>query len=200
MNYLIGISGKAGHGKDSTADILADCFVEGAVEMTTFKFADSLKNLTARLLDVDDNFVNDQELKGTPLQHMGGVTPRKALQYIGTEIGRNIYDNIWVYHYLKTVDRFFGYARPDVSCIVFTTDVRFENEYNAIKNYRNSLWETKNVLIRVVRPGFVAKNIDVNHPSETGLDHVNDWDYKIIASDMNELKEGVWRVYKKLTV
>jgi hypothetical protein len=200
MNYLIGISGKAGHGKDSVADILSDYFIEYPADMTTLKIADSLKNLTARLLDVHDNFVNDQELKATPLQHMGGITPRKALQFIGTEVGRNLYHDIWVYHYLKSVDRFFCFARPDVSSVVFTTDVRFENEYNAIKNYKNSLWETKNILIRVERPGFVADNIDAEHPSETGLDHINVWDYRIIASNMYELRKEVGRVYKKLIV
>jgi hypothetical protein len=197
MNYLIGISGKAGHGKDSVAKAIEQCFIDDGtkMEILTIKFADKLKDITAELLDINEFFMEDQVAKNKELHHMGGITARKALQFMGTEIGRNIYEDIWVYHYLKDVGRFFALSNMAANCICLTTDVRFENEYKAIKNYKSKLWKVKKVLVRVVRPGF-SYDIDNNHPSETGLDHIDDWDYKIIANNMAELVEETKKVYK----
>ena len=198
MNYLIGISGKAGHGKDSVAEVLEKLFIDDGTKMecTTLKFADKLKDITSELLDVSDWHVRDAVGKEKEIQHMGGVTSRKALQFIGTNVAREIFPDIWVYHYMKFVDQFFNLAATSANCIIFTTDVRFENEYNAIKDYGGKLWKSKSVLIRVVRPGFSYKSIDNDHPSETGLDHIDDWDYKIVAENMFELIEETEKVYK----
>lgn len=68
------------------------------------------------------------------------------------------------------------------------TDVRFENEAQAIK-------ARGGVIIRIDRPGVKPINA---HPSETAMDHW-DFDYKIAnASDLVSLKFTVENIYKEL--
>ena len=197
MNYIIGVSGKAGHGKDSVVSVLKQCIREDGlgVEYCDIKFADKLKEITADLLDVSDWHMNDQVGKETSIDHMGGITGRRSLQIIGTDIARNIFKDIWVYHYQNQVSRFFRLNSKIDHHIVFTSDVRFENEYNAIRSYKDGL-TVKPVLIRVVRPGFSI--VDNNHASETGLDHINDWDYKIVAEDLTELGKQARNIYESI--
>ena len=201
MNYLIGVSGKAGHGKDSVVSFLKQCLVEdygsGNVEYVDIKFADKLKEITADLLDVLPWYMNDQAGKETGIEHMGGITGRRALQIIGTDVARSIYQDVWVYHYMDKVTDYFAsiVTIPD-SVFVFTSDVRFKNEYDAVKKYEGSL-NVKPILIRVVRPGFNIGH-GVNHLSETQLDDVNDWDYKLVAEDLTELGKMTREVYKSI--
>ena len=200
MNYLIGVSGKAGHGKDSVVSFLKQCLVEdygsGNVEYVDIKFADKLKEITADLLDVLPWYMNDQAGKETGIEHMGDITGRKALQIVGTDIARAIYQDIWVYHYMSKVYDYFANAPCEFKdCFVFTSDVRFENEYQVIKDYETLT--VKPVLIRVVRPGFSIVGGE-NHASETGLDHINGWDHKLTAYDLTELSKMTGEVYKSI--
>ena len=108
MNYLIGVSGKAGHGKDSVVSFLKQCFIEdGSLTYRDIKFADKLKEITASLLDVSDWHMNDQAGKESEIEHMGNVTGRRALQVVGTDVSRSIFRDIWVYHYMKEISDFF---------------------------------------------------------------------------------------------
>ena len=199
MNYLIGVSGKAGHGKDSVISFLKQYLVEDGVhlEWADIKFADKLKEITADLLDVDTWYMNDQAGKETAIEHMGDITGRRALQIIGTDIARELYSDIWVYHYLDKVYDFFSHDYIADNSFVFTSDVRFENEYQVIKDYETP--NTKSILIRVIRPGFSIVGGE-NHASETGLDHINGWDYKLTAYDLTELSRMTKEVYRTLMV
>jgi len=197
MNYLIGVSGKAGHGKDSVVSFLKQFLAEdgvGNIEHCDIGFADKLKEITGDLLDVLPWYMNDQAGKETEIEHMGGITGRRALQIVGTDIARSIYEDIWTYHYLSKVYDYFASITtiPD-SIFVFTSDVRFKNEYQVIKDYQTLA--TKSILIRVVRPGFNIGH-GVNHLSETQLDDVNDWDYKIVAEDLTELGKKTREIYE----
>jgi hypothetical protein len=198
MNYLIGVSGKAGHGKDSVVSFLKQCLVEDgdSVAYKEIKYADKLKEIVADLLDVDMWYMNDQAGKETAIPHMGGITGRRALQIFGTDIARQIFSDIWVYHYTKAVSNFFTVSIDIDHHIVFTSDVRFENEYNAIKRYKDVL-TIKPVLIRVIRPGFSIVGGE-NHASETGLDHINGWDYKLVAKNLTELGEQTREIYESI--
>jgi len=87
------------------------------------------------------------------------LTPRRLLQIVGTECGRQIiHPNIWVNSLFQDDD--------NANWII--TDVRFPNEANAIK-------ERGGVLIRVNR-GLAT---GVEHESETALDDYEGFDYII---------------------
>lgn len=108
------------------------------------------------------------------------LTPRLLLQILGTNCGRDIiHPNIWVNALMseyKYIDR-RTMQDPDDSNIGYPnwiiTDVRFPNEYKAVK-------EKKGFLIRLIRPcpscrGKDYHKLDCNynvseHESETALD------------------------------
>jgi len=106
------------------------------------------------------------------------LTPRKLLQLLGTEAGRNIiHPNIWV-------NALFASYLKDSNWVV--TDVRFPNEAQAIK-------DRGGITIRVTRPGTATGN----HPSEIALDDAK-FKYEIINDgSMEELVKKVKEILIK---
>jgi hypothetical protein len=89
---LIGIAGKAGAGKDSTADVLVREF--GFVKVA---LADPMKRACAEWFGWPDATLwGPSEFRAQTWDRLGGLTARKALQTLGTEFGRACYPNIWV--------------------------------------------------------------------------------------------------------
>ena len=194
MNYIIGISGKAGHGKDSLANFLRDLFHQNNSPLIrNICFADKLKEVTANILDVEYYYVDDQAGKTEEIEHMGGITGREADQIVGTDVARKINPNVWVYHYDQAIRDLLSVKRK-CDLVILTPDVRFENEYEYIKNV-DCYMNIKPVLIRVFRPGFNIGS-GVNHLSERSLDHIDDWDYKLEAENLPMLKMQAERIYK----
>jgi hypothetical protein len=68
-NAVYGIMGKAGAGKDTSAQIIRDCL--GANETYVYSFADPLKEMVAYVFDIPIVWMYDQELKTRPVN----VTP-----------------------------------------------------------------------------------------------------------------------------
>ena len=101
------------------------------------------------------------------LKHLSGktaVTTRLLLQWWGTEYRRSQDPDYWTKAWkdkIETIDLNHTHVLVD--------DVRFVNEYNAIK-------KQKGLLVKILRPGFGGAN---NHSSESSLDHVNEWDFVI---------------------
>lgn len=103
------------------------------------------------------------------------LTPRKLLQLVGTECGREIlHPNIWI-NALMTEYKVIGYNAPFSLCGTgkmrsdyppiypdwIITDVRFPNEIKAIE-------DRGGIVIRVFNPRIIPVD---NHPSETSLDN-----------------------------
>ena len=185
MNYLIGISGKAGHGKDSLASFLEEMFLFDKIPVNTVCFAEKLKRIAADILDVDYHYVDDEIGKLTEIKHMGGITGRETDQVVGTDIARKINPDVWIYHYNKRIRELLSIKR-NYDMVILTPDVRFENEYKYIKDIGRNI-DIESALIRVIRPGYTI-NLGAEHESETALDHIDDWDYKAVAEDLIELK------------
>jgi len=84
------------------------------------------------------------------------LTPRYALQQLGTQLGRGLYENIWVDYALrkaKSLD-----AGPQTWILL--TDTRFPNEAKAIRDAGGEVW-------RINRPRGGSENDP--HPSEQGI-------------------------------
>lgn len=116
------------------------------------------------------------------------LTPRLLLQLVGTECMRNIiHPNTWVNALMNEYKQepYFGPYIENYGYDIFEfypnwiiTDMRFPNEYEAVKS-------RSGITIRINRPSVILDGIGYNagdHPSETGLDHIKDWDY-IIDND-----------------
>lgn len=158
---LISLSGYAGSGKDSVADVLVA--KHGFVK---YAWADTLR-LAASILNpivhsdehgaiyrynevVEEYGYNNAKFKYPEV--------RRFLQILGTEVGRElISDTVWVDATLKRI-------RQECSPIddIVITDTRFINEVRAVKTFMGDAYA-----VRVCRPGVLAAN---NHASEVELD------------------------------
>lgn len=115
---LIGFCGPAGAGKSTAAAYLVEH--HGFVRV---RFAGPLKAMM-RALGCSEREV-DGDLKETPCILLGGRTPRQAMQWLGTEWGRQmIAPDLWQRAWAAEADR-----HPLVVC----DDVRFPNEEAAIR-------------------------------------------------------------------
>lgn len=118
---LVAITGYAGSGKSTAAQVLLDA---GWVRV---KFAAPLKNMCRALGMTDDMIEGD--LKETPIPWLGGKTPRYVMQTLGTEWGRNIVaQSLWTDIATREIARHL-----DVGRNVVVDDCRFENEAQAVR-------------------------------------------------------------------
>lgn len=176
---LIGISGKIGNGKDLLCDVINYVITEDywtsfehyMYESTPVdaiydnkKFAGILKDITCKLVGCNVSQLEDRQFKEAELgKEWDGLTPRKILQLLGTEAGRQIiHPNIWV-------NALFANYKPEENWIV--TDVRFPNEADIIK-------DKGGIMIRINRPG-TESHCGGQHLSETSLDAYDKFDYVI---------------------
>lgn len=143
------------------------------------------------------------------------LTPRKLMQLIGTECGREIiHPNIWInalfadYNtgYMDSEEAWCedGYYNKkvwvDTTPNWIITDVRFPNEAKAIK-------DRGGIIVRVERDWFTQKagkytishmrgplthdTNQLNHPSETALDN---WEFDYIVGNNKSIEELVTKV------
>ena len=145
---IIGICGAAGAGKGSVASILE---MRG---FATLSFADPLYAAVSAITGLTVAELQDRKTKEEPIDWIGS-SPRRLLQSLGTEWGRNmIHPEIWV---MATMQRML--AGGDY-CI---PDVRFVNEAAAIRARGGVVW-------RVERPGHaLLAGEAAAHASERGI-------------------------------
>ena len=169
---IIGISGKAGSGKDTAAKMLEVLYANPDISYEDFAnkryknfadiqivhFADSLKETAQVLFRIGEWETNTQEGKKTTINWIG-KTVRELLQGIGQGLRDAIDFDLWVKILFANTEDWSNYI---------IADVRYPNEVYAIKK-RNG------VLIRIDRKDAGAGN----HSSETALDNYKEWDVHI---------------------
>lgn len=183
---IIGVSGRARHGKDAVAQVLLQEF-----NVKRLAFADHLKWLAMHTWNLSwAQLYGDQKEVVDP---RWGLTPRFLMQRLGTEVGRNTHKETWVRKAFDTIERarrgehvtlphfsvradeplpgveplsegfhpfIFG---PGAAAWWVIPDVRFPDEAEAIKREGGTV-------IKVVRPGL-ERPAD-GHASETSVDEV----------------------------
>ena len=204
MTLIIGLGNRARHGKDSFAQSIIRYYgnldAAKAKHGLAFKptiiqhiaFADALyKEVNAWLATNsghDWRQGREGRILGEPSFPLGRsipdwVTPdgvmkdpraplgkyTKLLQWWGTEYRRNNFgQNYWVEQWKAAVN-----PKAD---IVFSTDMRFSNEAQAVKDLGGFTVQVNR--LNVDGTPFVDTSRDPNHPSETQLDGYN-YDFKI---------------------
>lgn len=172
---IIGLVGFAGSGKGSVGDILTRDF-----GFTKVSFADGLKDSVSvifgwprELLEGDtDDSRKFRETKDEWWSSKLGysVTPRKMLQLMGTEAGRNVFhEDIWVHSVARRCELLENVVIPDT---------RFPNEIDFIR-------KAGGFVVRVVRgkdPSWFDTAIEANRGNvssfnemEEGKVHYSEW-------------------------
>lgn len=160
----IGICGPAGAGKSTAAERLVERW-----RFNRVRFAGPLKAMMLAL-GLDPAQV-DGDRKEEPSALLCGRTPRQAMQWLGTEWGRNLIgEGFWIAAWQAAVER----VSPDLNSLsqavrgvrlIVADDVRFANEAKAIRD-RGGL------VIRIERPG-AGSTSGAGHASER-MDFVPD--------------------------
>ena len=218
---VIAITGHAGSGKDTLADILVKEY-----KFIKISLADPLKRFCREVYNFSDDQLwgpsserNKPDFRykavcekclGTKLLSKGMLgyydcsacerrgfnylTPRKALQMLGTEWGRSLYPDTWVDYTLRIADRIIKegdlydaktgpiarwWDGPESSTTrgIIIPDARFLNEIKKIKAYGG-------VVIKLQRPGVMGLEAlqagVANHASETEQDKIPDLEFDYI--------------------
>lgn len=187
MSLLIGIGHKKQRGKDTAASRLVD-----AHNFVRVSWADSLKE-SARIIF---GFTNEQlygKLKEV-VDPYWGMTPREAMQRLGTDACRNHVDrNIWVKSAWTKVQKIWA-VDPTIGIVI--PDVRFENEANFIQEQGGILWKIDREM---------PEETHSTHASEVALDSYQGWDliienngslnklYRKVDSGLEQIKTGQTR-------
>lgn len=154
---LIGVSGPAGSGKDTFADFLA-----GDHRWVKIALADPIKRAAADWFDWDhERLWGPSTKRNEPDPRYGGLSARKALQFMGTEIGRKLYPDVWIDYALRTTDELLRFYSG-----VVISDVRFKNEVAAIRKAGGRL-------VRL-RRGQPLPGTAGQHRSETEMQEIPD--------------------------
>lgn len=154
---LIGLTGRAGSGKDTVAQFL--CETQGFVQIA---LADPLRAGLKAMLHLTDAELCDRALKERPLDWLGR-SPRALLQTLGTEWGRHqVAPDLW----LRVAARRIAAIRASKPCLhiagVVVSDIRFDNEAEWLRAQGGELWQ-------IVRPGAGLDGATATHPSEHGV-------------------------------
>ena len=162
---LIGIVGKKGSGKDTSADHLINKY-----NFIKKSFADPLKKACKELF-----LLSDEQLYGTekemPDNRWYNCSPRTMLQYVGTDLLRNqlnvimpgLDNNIFINHFKLWYDK-----EKNSKTYIVIPDVRFLNEVNIIK-------ELNGIIIKIER----NNNNDDMHISEKEMEQITSFDFII---------------------
>lgn len=188
---LIGIAGNAGSGKNTFADILTKrhAFVQVA-------FADPLKRIVRDVYQFSqEQLWGPSDCRNAPdprYPRPDGtcLSPREALQTLGTEWGRNCYPQTWTDLCIRVCKKLLERATTyDYSTNlglydareesykrgVVITDVRYPNEVKAIK-------DAGGIMLLIERPGSGLAGDRALHSSETMVSEIprSEFDHVII--------------------
>lgn len=139
---LIALTGPAGSGKSTVAEILYDFGYKRV------KFSQPIKDM---LLSIGlTNEHTEGRLKEVPCDLLSGMTPRRFMQLLGADFAREMVDkNFW---------RNLWRAKVQKLDRVVVEDCRYENEASLVKSLGGVIW-------KVQRPGYKCEG----HSSETEM-------------------------------
>lgn len=131
MNHLVGITGKAGSGKDTVAEILRT-----RRGYQTIAFADPLRaGLTTMFGLSQEHYAHPQKEQPLPIIDK---SPRELMQLLGTEWGRQlIHPDIWV---MLAMRRIADIRDRSPGANIIVTDVRLDNEAQMIRKLGGEIW------------------------------------------------------------
>lgn len=201
---LIGLVGFIGSGKGTVADILC-----GNYGFKKESFAAGVKDAASVIFSWDREMLEGETKESREWREKPDpwwsekfgyeFTPRKALQWIGTEAGRDIFHNdLWILSLMRRI-------KPSENYVI--ADVRFPNEIQRIKDMGGFVvWVRRGQLPEwfdaAMKPGSIGmdKYPEV-HPSEYSWIPFHDLVDFDIKNDytLDVLKDDVFQMYEKFS-
>ena len=133
---IIGLSGRAGTGKSTIARLLCE---EHAFE--ELSLAGPLKRALSAMLDLPLSYLEDRATKEAPIDWLHGVSPRRLMQTLGTDWGRDMVANdMWLVLAGRRLDQIKADAERDGIYGIVISDVRFDDEADFVRNMGGSVW------------------------------------------------------------
>lgn len=181
MTKIIGLNGVARSGKDTCANFIEELHQDKKI--LRLYFSKLLKDVSKMLFNLTDEHVytdKKEEILSNWKLNDEEVSPRKLLQWLGTDILRkHLGQDFFIKHMKEQIQKGINENYD----FILITDVRFDNEGELVK-------ELGGIVINVHRPGLEKINLS-NHVSEKGINEsLID---KIIINDstLEEFKEKV---------
>lgn len=182
---ILGLSGHAGCGKDSMADRLVSRhgFVKVALADPLKRFCREAFGFTVQQLWGPSQYRNAPDRRLASPDHPDGVSPREALQRLGTEFGRALWPDVWIrcglttaaevlrgrnYEAVRGLTCFAAVARD-----VVIPDVRFRNEVLAVQRFGGKV-------LRLRRAGCAGAVGVAGHASESEQDGIPDSAFDLV--------------------
>ena len=137
---IIALTGFKGSGKDTIGEYLVEYF-----GYTRFAFGDPIKDACKAIFSFNDVQLHGFKEKEI-IDEYWGHAPRELFQMIGTELFRtklpelckNMTSNIWVKSLIKKMYEFY-ILNPKINNKFVITDVRFQNEFDAMKDLAGTI-------------------------------------------------------------
>lgn len=174
--YLL--SGKARHGKDTTASFLKEFYEKDNKKVIYSRAGKYIKFYVKEMTNWDGS----EESK-----------PRELLQTLGTDVIRNKLnkaemlierqlDDIEIYSYFYDA--------------IIVPDIRLPREIDSVKEKFDNV-----ITIKINRTNFETDltGNQKSHITETAMDNYNDFDYILTNDTLDKLKEDVYKIYKEET-
>jgi len=193
---IIGLYGSKGVGKDFVGEMIDDVVSGGHNSLVwRLALADPIKEFAINVLDIphelaygsdeDKNSPTTYRWESMPFKHekKGLMTIREIIQVVGTELGRDTWgSNLWIENLHRRIKTFRDYASGRDLEVVYAivTDVRFDNEVEAIRAWGGNIWGVKG-------PQRIVKKGDT-HASER--QHDIDFD-AVIINDTDTTREQI---------
>ena len=171
---VILISGKAQHGKDTTAVFLKAYLERHKKRVLIAHYGDLVKYVCKTYFGWD----GQKDEAG-----------RSLLQRVGTDVIREQDENFWVAFVCQMLQFFYGEWD-----YVLIPDCRFHNEVEWVKSMRDVLPDLEVHHVRLYRPGFDngLTPEQKRHPSETALDEYGAQSWIGNRDDLEALRQAVW--------
>lgn len=170
MDKLIGIAGPARSGKDTFASLL----LENGIRAHIISLALPIKNMAKVLGLTEAQLYGDLKEEIDPRFN---TSPRKILQTLGTEWGRELIDeDIWL-----------NIIKNSYDGNIIIPDIRFQNEADFVREH--------GVLIHISRDGI---NINSDHSSEGGVNHLMKDFYVANNAQVSDLESKALSIAKYL--
>lgn len=161
---IIGLVGNQGSGKDTVADYLTQNY-----DFIKISFASPLKDIVSIVFDWDRELLEGTTIESRKwreeVDDYWKITPREALQKVGTDLFRNNLDkDIWVKSLRKKIQNLPKNSR------VVVTDCRFLNEVEIVKSLNGTIIKIDRKLENITK----HESENLNMINEKIIDYILD--------------------------